>query len=97
MLWMTFCFRVCGSYEVMAGGQITDGLIDFTGGIDELISLNLESPPPDFKEEIKRLLCQACARKSLVGCAILFESGHLDNGLIAGKIVLVLISHLTTE
>jgi hypothetical protein len=80
----------------MAGGQITDGLIDFTGGIDESIMLNLSPSPPGFKEEIKHLLRQAYSRKSMMGCAILEKdeddnSGYLDNGLITGKISFLLM------
>lgn len=79
----------------MNGGQITDGLVDLTGGIDESILLCIPSPPPGFKEQIKHLLHQACARKSMIGCAKNpieeSDAGVLDSGLVTGKIILVLI------
>lgn len=79
----------------MNGGQIIDGLVDLTGGIDESILLSIPSPPPGFKEQIKHLLHQACTRKSMIGCAKNpmeeKDAGILENGLVTGKIVLVLI------
>ncbi|CAF4023783.1 unnamed protein product, partial [Rotaria sordida] len=81
--------KVCGSYQLMAGGRMADGLVDFTGGIDESIILDQQSPPPELKEEIKRLLSQALARKSMVGCNIFPtekdpNAGLLHNGLVSG-------------
>jgi hypothetical protein len=97
---MIFCFRVCGSYESMVGGKIADALIDFTGGIDGSIKLHRSPPAPGFREEIKHLLCQACARKSMVGCSIRKKrednnSGHLDTGLIKGKYIFLFIFQMT--
>ncbi|CAF0870416.1 unnamed protein product [Rotaria sordida] len=79
--------KVYGSYEVLAGGFITDGLVDLTGGMDEVIMFDEELSSPDFKEKIKRLILQAFARKSIVGCVIfntLGTEGILPNGLVSG-------------
>ncbi|CAF4148737.1 unnamed protein product, partial [Adineta steineri] len=74
----------------MAGGQVTDALIDFTGGIDESTSLNPPSSSPDFKAEVKRILSQAIERKSTVGCGIYpttdtsVEEYFTNMGLVTG-------------
>ena len=33
-----FC-RIHGSYEALDGGNLSDALVDFTGGVSELVSL----------------------------------------------------------
>lgn len=80
--------RVCGSYEALSWGRTCDGLVDFTGGIDEMVCLRTDEPAETFKSEIKRVITQACAKKSMVGCSIIPKSevtvGLLDNGLAAG-------------
>lgn len=40
-----FCivpYRLAGSYEALAGVQIGDALVDFTGGVNEAIELNTD-------------------------------------------------------
>ena len=37
------CFRLNGSYESLDGGNISDALVDFTGGVAELIQLRTDS------------------------------------------------------
>ena len=100
---MTFSFRVCGSYEVIVGGLVSDGLVDFTGGIDEYVLLDHSSTASDYKEEIKRLLCQAIERKSMVGCSISKsedESSGAESsnmGLVSGKNDFSTLSKRATE
>ena len=57
-------FRVCGSYEAMGLGRISEALQDFTGGVIEMI--NLQAPPPD----VFRVLQKALERHSLMGTSI---------------------------
>ena len=33
------CHRLAGSYEALTGGQTGDALVDFTGGVNEAISM----------------------------------------------------------
>ena len=82
--------RVCGSYEALAWGKVCDGLIDFTGGIEELIWLRRPDEPEKLKEEIKRVIREACIKKSMIGCCIMPETeqsaeGLLWNGLVTGN------------
>ena len=58
-----FC-RVCGSYEAMGLGRISEALQDFTGGVIEMI--NLQNPPPD----VYKVLHKAHERHSLMGASI---------------------------
>ena len=56
--------RVCGSYEAMGLGRISEALQDFTGGVIEII--NLKTPPPD----VYGVLRKAHERHSLMGASI---------------------------
>lgn len=82
-------FRVCGSYEVMHGGHVTDGLVNFTGGIDEKISLSQLELNIESIQKVEQVLFQACESKSMVGAVILKtednpEETILPNGLVRG-------------
>ncbi|XP_068730617.1 calpain-B-like isoform X1 [Montipora capricornis] len=74
--------KVCGSYEAMGLGRISEALQDFTGGVIEMI--NLQSPPPD----LYKVLTKAHERHSLMGASIETTSKDvqksLPNGLITG-------------
>lgn len=74
--------KVCGSYEAMGLGRISEALQDFTGGVIEMI--NLQAPPPD----VFKVLQKALERHSLMGTSIetTAQSGQrtLPNGLITG-------------
>ena len=73
----------------MALGRVSDGLMDFTGGIDEIIPLHGPSVPDNMKEMIKRVIAEACSKQSLIGCAIIPQTEEpsekvLWNGLVTG-------------
>lgn len=38
-----FPYRLAGSYEALAGVQIGDALVDFTGGVNEAIDMKNEN------------------------------------------------------
>ena len=61
---ITYHCRVCGSYEAMGLGRISEALQDFTGGVIEII--NLKTPPPD----VYGMLRKAHERHSLMGASI---------------------------
>jgi len=95
--------KICGSYEGMTYGRITDGFIDMTGGIDETIPLKLPSASENHEEEIKQLLIHACEKKSLVGCSVKssrgldYLSGEKYYGIYAGYPLCVIeVKDLTT-
>ncbi|CAH3140847.1 unnamed protein product [Porites lobata] len=74
--------KICGSYEAMGLGHISEALQDFTGGVIEMI--NLKTPPRD----IYKVLQKAHDRHSLMGASIETSSQEtqktLPNGLITG-------------
>ncbi|ELU07186.1 hypothetical protein CAPTEDRAFT_98040 [Capitella teleta] len=73
--------KLYGCYENIDGGHINDSLVDFTGGISEVIHLN-EAPANLFQ-----LMYRTLRMNSMVGCAINATSHReedLGNGLYAG-------------
>ncbi|CAF3474078.1 unnamed protein product [Rotaria sp. Silwood1] len=88
--------KVCGSYEAMESGCPTEGLVDMTGGIEELFSRhNSQDGIFNDKEKMKNLIIQAYQLKSMIGCGIdaarggirdprSGSEGHLPNGLLSG-------------
>ena len=77
-----FFVRLCGSYESLKGGQTSEAMEDFTGGVTEIF--DIKKPPNDFY----KLLMKAQARQSLMCCSIEAKPNEieakLDNGLIKG-------------
>lgn len=75
-------FRLCGSYEALKGGQTSEAMEDFTGGVTE--TFDTRKPPPKFY----RLLTKAEERQSLMCCSVEAKPNEieakLDNGLIKG-------------
>ncbi|XP_071942459.1 calpain-9-like [Antedon mediterranea] len=74
--------KLCGSYESLKGGQTSEAMTDFTGGIVETFKLS-KAPKDLFK-----IMQEGFARCSLMGCSIDAKPNEieskLDNGLIKG-------------
>ncbi|XP_069624481.1 calpain-14 isoform X1 [Ranitomeya imitator] len=71
--------KLCGSYEDLQIGQVSEALVDFTGGVN--MTIKLEQAPPDLWQIMLRAAYSGC----LMGCQT--RSGPervLDNGLVAG-------------
>ena len=87
-----FC-RLHGSYEALDGGNLSDALVDFTGGVSELISLESETGVKLFEDDHKRSelfsrLSDEISEHSLVCCAIRAARGEEQQrtewGLVKG-------------
>lgn len=68
LVWVFCHCRVCGSYEAMGLGRISEALQDFTGGVIEMI--NLQAPPADGSLDVFKVLQKAHERNSLMGASI---------------------------
>ncbi|KAL7987418.1 hypothetical protein Chor_006337 [Crotalus horridus] len=71
--------KLCGSYEDLQIGQVSEALVDFTGGVN--ITIKLAEAPPDLWD----ILTRATYSRSLMGCQT--DAGPtkvLANGLVAG-------------
>lgn len=73
--------RLNGCYEALEGGNTTEALIDFTGGVSEPLSLDREalSQLSDQRRALFQTLAKAHERKALITCfirvmAVLFMS-----------------------
>lgn len=59
---MSFFPRLYGSYEDLQFGQVSEALVDFTGGVN--IRIKLAAAPPDLWD----ILTRATYSRSLMGC-----------------------------
>lgn len=65
-------FRLNGCYEALEGGNTTEALIDFTGGVSEPLSLDREalSLHSEQRKALFQTLAKAHERKALITCSI---------------------------
>ncbi|NXJ76298.1 CAN14 protein, partial [Trogon melanurus] len=71
--------KLYGSYEDLQIGQVSEALVDFTGGVN--IRIKLAAAPPDLWD----ILTRATYSRSLMGCQThLGVTKVLKNGLVAG-------------
>ena len=56
--------RLVGSYEALKGGNTTEAMEDFTGGVTEVFDLR-KAPTDLFK-----IMQKGCSRGSLMGCSL---------------------------
>ncbi|XP_035883695.1 calpain-14 isoform X1 [Phyllostomus discolor] len=71
--------KLCGSYEDLQLGQVSDALLDFTGGVT--ITINLAEAPGNLWD----ILTRATYSKTLIGCQTHAGSERmLENGLVDG-------------
>lgn len=76
---ISFFARLYGSYEDLQIGQVSEALVDFTGGVNTRIKL-AEAPP-----DLWNILTRATYSRSLMGCQThLGTTKVLKNGLVAG-------------
>ncbi|NXR50007.1 CAN14 protein, partial [Hippolais icterina] len=54
--------KLCGSYEDLQIGQVSEALVDFTGGVNTRIKL-AEAPP-----DLWNIMTRATYSRSLMGC-----------------------------
>jgi len=85
--------KLNGSYEALDGGNISDALVDFTGGVAELIQLRSDSGALTYRDEDKKTelynrILKEIGEHALICCAIRCESGQqeekTDCGLVKG-------------
>eukprot|EP00092_Neocalanus_flemingeri_P028100 GFUD01030512.1.p1 GENE.GFUD01030512.1~~GFUD01030512.1.p1 ORF type:complete len:655 (+),score=129.40 GFUD01030512.1:209-2173(+) len=85
--------KIHGSYEALDGGNLSDALVDFTGGVSELISLESDTGLKVFEEEEKKTelynrVFQEVSEHALVCCAIRARKGEeqqkTEYGLVKG-------------
>jgi len=85
--------KIHGSYEALDGGNLSDALVDFTGGISEMISLESDAGLKLFEEEEKKTdlydrVFREVSEHALVCCAIRARKGEklqkTEYGLVKG-------------
>ncbi|GFO35617.1 calpain-a [Plakobranchus ocellatus] len=74
--------KLQGSYEALKGGQTSEAMVDFTGGVAE--TFDLKKAPRD----LLNIMLKAISKGSLMGCSIEASPNEIEaklsNGLIKG-------------
>ncbi|XP_045404821.1 calpain-14 [Lemur catta] len=70
--------KLCGSYEDLHCGQVSEALVDFTGGVT--MTINLAEAPGNLCD----LLAQATYSRTLICCQTRSGVKVLENGLVDG-------------
>jgi len=85
--------KIHGSYEALDGGNLSDALVDFTGGVSELVSLENDAGVKVFEEDQKKnelfnRVFEEVSEHALVCCAIRARKGEeqekTEYGLVKG-------------
>jgi len=85
--------KIHGSYEALDGGNLSDALVDFTGGVSELITLENDTGSKLYDDEEKKTelynrVFQEVTEHALVCCAIRAKKGEeqekTEYGLVKG-------------
>uniref|UniRef100_A0A8C4GW82 Si:dkey-19b23.13 n=1 Tax=Dicentrarchus labrax TaxID=13489 RepID=A0A8C4GW82_DICLA len=78
--------KLNGCYEALEGGNTTEALIDFTGGVSEPLSLDREalSLHSNQRRAFFQTLAKAHECKALITCSIRTVESVLDCGLVRG-------------
>lgn len=85
--------KIHGSYEALDGGNLSDALVDFTGGVSELITLENDTglklyDDEEKKSELYNRVFQEVSEHALVCCAIRAKKGEeqekTEYGLVKG-------------
>lgn len=65
--------RLYGSYENIDGGFISDALVDFTGGISELVDITNKST---VSKQLFQSMMKSMSMQSMIGCSINVSNSH---------------------
>ena len=79
-------FRVNGTYEALDGGNLSDALLDFSGGISEVISLKDGNYTTD--EEKRTELYKRLLKHKENDVAVVCRRGRLRDDQKVGKKIL---------
>ena len=73
MCWLLYILcRMAGSYEALTVGETGEALVDFTGGVNEMITLSWNSYEGDSakQQELFHKMEHAHRNKSLITCCV---------------------------